>query len=628
MILSRTPVDTLVFIDPGQGVQFDLESADEEGDLLTFQWVVDGVVRSTQSSFLLVADTTSADTVVANLSDGTSIVSTMWIVDARAIARISVATDTVDFGEVPLGSAASRTLRVRNPGRTTLTITNLQVGNLAFSADFGTDAIARRDSTTLTLSFAATSRGSRASTVQFGTNDPDQPTITIPLTGFGVVPTTAALDVSPAGGDQGIRTGTATIGHTTFVDLEVSQVLQLVSYRVELTFDPQVLSFKNFAANAGAINFFGSGLTPVVTEPAAGTVRVDVAGADTASGDGTFGRWTFAVAADAQAGSISTIGLSRVELFSSGQAVADVLTASAGVTLEMVNALPGDLNDDGVIDFDDFFIFADDFGSSAPRSDYNSDGIVDFTDFFLFADFFNAAAARPLPALMPGSMPGLALMADSRPQSTERLEVAIHWTAEQALRGAGLWLEWDPRHLTFDEAMGAGPETGRSLVWAQSQQPGRLEMVAAPIGGAEFDGDIAVLHFRRLTPEATAMRLQAAAGRDAAGITRALDLPDIVSVSALPRVAVLYPAHPNPFNPETVIPFFIPSGAATWVEVRIFDLLGRPVRTLTSATVEGGHHRVVWRGRDDDGRQAGAGVYLVELRAGHRRQVRKVMLLK
>ena len=65
VIVSRTPVDTLVLIDPGQSVQFDVESQDEEGDLLTLQWLVDGVQLSTASSFLHVADTTSADTVVA-----------------------------------------------------------------------------------------------------------------------------------------------------------------------------------------------------------------------------------------------------------------------------------------------------------------------------------------------------------------------------------------------------------------------------------------------------------------------------------------------------------------------------------------------------------------------------------
>ncbi|MDA0337234.1 MAG: T9SS type A sorting domain-containing protein, partial [bacterium] len=191
-----------------------------------------------------------------------------------------------------------------------------------------------------------------------------------------------------------------------------------------------------------------------------------------------------------------------------------------------------------------------------------------------------------------------------------------------------LWLEWDPQNLAFEEAAGADAEAGRSLVWTRTVQADRLEMVAAPTTGRAFEGDIAVLRFRRLTPTATDVRLRAAVGRDAAGVVRTLDLPAALSVSALPSVAILYPAHPNPFNPETVIPFFIPAGPETRTEVRIFDLLGRPVRTLTATTLTGGHHRVVWHGRDDDGRQAAAGVYLVELRAGDRRQVRKVMLLK
>ena len=42
-----------------------------------------------------------------------------------------------------------------------------------------------------------------------------------------------------------------------------------------------------------------------------------------------------------------------------------------------VFAAPGDFNRDGRVDFDDFFLFADDFGSSEPRSDYNNDGNLD-----------------------------------------------------------------------------------------------------------------------------------------------------------------------------------------------------------------------------------------------------------
>jgi len=627
VILVRSPVDTLVLIDPGQSVQFDLDSEDEEGDPLTLQWLVDGVQKSTASSFTHLADTTSADTVVANLTDGTSTTSTTWIVDARAIAKVSVATDTVDFGDVALGDTASATLRVLNPGRTTLTITNLQVGDLAFAASFGTDAITLRDSTTLTLSFAATTRGARTTEVQFGTNDPDIPTVTIPLAGAAVVPTRAALDADLAAGDQGIRTGTGRLGDTVVLDVEVSETLEILSYAVELTFDPEVFSFESVAADADVTNLLGAGLLPVATEPASGTLRIEVAGNDTVSGDGFFGRVTFNVASDAETGVSSAIGLARVELLSSGQATSDVLTSSEGVTLQIATALPGDVDGGGTIDIDDFFLFADDFGGSAARSDFNSDGTVDFTDFFLFVDFFNGAAARPLPDVE-ASMPGLALAVDDRPTSADRLDAVVHWRAEESLRGAGLWLIWDPRHLSFDEVSATDPESNRTLLWTHGEQPGRLELAAVPVGGGAFDGDVATLQFRRLTPQATEIRLEAAVGRDASGVTRGLDLPTAATVAALPRVAVLYPPHPNPFNPETVISFFVPSRADTRVEVTVYDLLGRPVRTLSSGGVEGGHHRLVWRGRDDAGRQAGAGVYLVEMRTNERRLVRKVMLLK
>lgn len=630
VILSRSPVDTLVLVDPGQSVSFELQSQDEEGDPLTLQWLVDGILRSTASSFVLVPDTTSADTVVANLTDGTSTVSTMWIVDARAIAKISVATDTVDFGSVGLADTARVTLKVRNPGRTTLNISNLQVGNLAYTATFGSDAIALRDSTTLTLAFIPTTRGVRNSTVQFDTNDPDQPTVIIPLAGIAVVPTTVALDANPLAGDQGLRSGTGRIGNTTVVDIEAVGALQLVSYAVELTFDPQVLSLQGFAADAAATNLLGAGLVPVVTEPSAGTARVDVAATTAISGDGTLGRWTFNVLAGATAGASSQISLSRVELLSSGLATADVLTNGEGITLQTLNALPGDGNGDGVINFDDFFIFADDFGTSAARSDYNFDGIVDFTDFFLFADFFNAAAARPLPVAA-GNLQGLSLVVDARPASAERVDVAVNWRSEDDLRGAGLWLTWDPRELAFDEA--AGPETDngsqRVLVWTSDDaEAGRLEMAAAPVAGGAFASQVASLQFRRLTAAASQVRVTAAVGRDRAGTTQVLKLPADASIAALPSVAMLYPAHPNPFNPETVIPFFVPAGSDTRVDVRIYDLLGRRVRSLRSGVATGGHHRVVWHGRDDAGRQVGAGVYLVELRAGSHRQVRKVMLLK
>ena len=50
--------------------------------------------------------------------------------------------------------------------------------------------------------------------------------------------------------------------------------------------------------------------------------------------------------------------------------------------------LLGDFDGDGMVDFNDFFYFADRFGTTDPLCDLNGDGIVNFDDFFIFADNF------------------------------------------------------------------------------------------------------------------------------------------------------------------------------------------------------------------------------------------------
>ena len=55
-----------------------------------------------------------------------------------------------------------------------------------------------------------------------------------------------------------------------------------------------------------------------------------------------------------------------------------------------VSLSAGDFDGDGALDFNDFFYFADHFGTTDPLCDLNGDGIVDLDDFFLFADSFTA----------------------------------------------------------------------------------------------------------------------------------------------------------------------------------------------------------------------------------------------
>ncbi|MEW6756349.1 MAG: FlgD immunoglobulin-like domain containing protein [Candidatus Latescibacterota bacterium] len=57
----------------------------------------------------------------------------------------------------------------------------------------------------------------------------------------------------------------------------------------------------------------------------------------------------------------------------------------------------------------------------------------------------------------------------------------------------------------------------------------------------------------------------------------------------------------------------VPDGAPAHLQV--YSVLGQPVRTLVAQPAGAGRHVVPWDGRDDEGRDAGAGVYLYRLRA-------------
>ncbi len=53
-------------------------------------------------------------------------------------------------------------------------------------------------------------------------------------------------------------------------------------------------------------------------------------------------------------------------------------------------ACPPDLNNDGVVDADDFFLFLSLFAQGDPRADFNNDGVIDADDFFAFLSAFAA----------------------------------------------------------------------------------------------------------------------------------------------------------------------------------------------------------------------------------------------
>ena len=67
------------------------------------------------------------------------------------------------------------------------------------------------------------------------------------------------------------------------------------------------------------------------------------------------------------------------------------------ITQRKAPDLPGDFSGDKTVNFDDFFLFVDNFGKKAEGSaasfDLDKNGTVDFTDFFTFVDNFGKSTA-------------------------------------------------------------------------------------------------------------------------------------------------------------------------------------------------------------------------------------------
>jgi len=99
-----------------------------------------------------------------------------------------------------------------------------------------------------------------------------------------------------------------------------------------------------------------------------------------------------------------------------------------------------------------------------------------------------------------------------------------------------------------------------------------------------------------------------------------------LSESSVPTEFTLEQNFPNPFNPETTIPFSMPKTKHVLLE--IFNSNGQRILTLVDEIKNAGQHQVVWNGMDEQGRQVASGIYYAVLRDNSRKGMRKLILLK
>ena len=88
----------------------------------------------------------------------------------------------------------------------------------------------------------------------------------------------------------------------------------------------------------------------------------------------------------------------------------------------------------------------------------------------------------------------------------------------------------------------------------------------------------------------------------------------------------LYQNHPNPFNPLTTIQYDLPIDGL--VNVQVYDMMGRMVKTLVNSSKNAGQNYIKWNGTNDNDEQVSAGLYLYTIQIGEYIETKKMVLLK
>jgi subtilase family protein/MAM domain-containing protein meprin/A5/mu/flagellar hook capping protein FlgD len=94
----------------------------------------------------------------------------------------------------------------------------------------------------------------------------------------------------------------------------------------------------------------------------------------------------------------------------------------------------------------------------------------------------------------------------------------------------------------------------------------------------------------------------------------------------LPKNFVLKNAYPNPFNPFANIRYGLPK--ASEVNITIFDITGRKIKTLINSSQEAGWYDLNWNGTNEQNNKVSSGMYLYKMTARNFNSVKKILLIR
>jgi len=213
-------------------------------------------------------------------------------------------------------------------------------------------------------------------------------------------------------------------------------------------------------------------------------------------------------------------------------------------------------------------------------------------------------------------------------QAGRQVNIPIQLSASEGVFAGELVLDYDSALLNAIKVTTPSKEPDCSL---KSNLAKDEIKIAFAISKSEPNSDVIANVEFLVSPDVTAGTVIPLTMRQIT-INESHHLPIVVGhIEVLPKETQLLANYPNPFNPETWIPYQLAEPED--VKITIYNAAGQRVRQLDLGYKPAGVYlskekSAYWNGKNDLGEQVASGVYFYTLRAGDRVVSRKMSLLK
>lgn len=441
------------------------------------------------------------------------------------------------------------------------------------------------------------------------------------------------------------------------VTVETSRTV--AGYQLVLNFDPKILQFQS--AQEGEFLKQNKGQT-FWKDPVSDKVKgvVQLAAARTSAG-GVSGEGVLAILRlKAVAQGTSPVAFQKQgTLISDSNAqviVAELIPASVVVK----PSRPGDVNGDLVVNILDMVLVGQNLGrkvgdgetpewtkigdgSLPDRADVNDDGEVNIRDLVLVTQNFSEVNPAPAAPFVTSVDPLAAVqMGRIRPLKDGVFEADLDISSDVAIHGFWVDLTFPPslEVLGVSEMSALRMDGEKTYFYTTGERDqGFVRIAVTRLGqqGIRAVGNVAKVRFRVTNPQAqTPIQLGISQAQlvDEQGnliIPRVKGRTFAAEEVVIPETSRLLPNYPNPFNPETWIPFELAQGSQ--VTIQIYNSLGELVRELELGYRHAGMYlnkerAAYWDGRNRSGEQVASGLYFYTLKAGSFSATRKMIVVR